>query len=145
MAPLTIGTLAKATASNVETIRYYERIGILPPPPRSDGGHRIYGDAHLRRLTFVRRSRELGFTLEQIRGLLALVDGDTYTCAEVQALTLDHIADVRCKIADLKKLEKVLKSMAAQCEGDEVPDCPIIDALFQGAPKAADSQGRPGR
>jgi MerR family mercuric resistance operon transcriptional regulator len=135
MAPLTIGTLSKATASNVETLRYYERIGILPAPPRSDGGHRIYGDAHLRRLTFVRRSRELGFTLKQIRGLLALVDGDTYTCAEAQALTLAHIADVRRKIADLKKLEQVLSAMAAECAGGGVPDCPIIDALFQGAPE----------
>jgi MerR family mercuric resistance operon transcriptional regulator len=127
----TIGTLSKLTGCNIETIRYYEHIGLLPAPPRTEGGHRTYGDAHTRRLTFVRRSRELGFTIEEVRELLSLVDGKRYTCEEVQALTLDHLADVKKKLADLRRLERVLKNMAAQCSGGKVPECPIIDALFE--------------
>lgn len=131
MKPITIGGLSKRTGVNIETIRYYERIGVLPGAPRTNGGHRVYDEDHLKRLTFVRRSRELGFPLEEVRGLLRMVDGDGYSCDEVNALTLDHLADIRRKIADLKKLEKVLKDMAAQCEGGSVPDCPIVDALFE--------------
>ena len=127
----TIGGLSKQTECNIETIRYYERIGILPEPPRTSGGHRIYDDDHLKRLTFVRRSRELGFTLEEIRQLLGLVDGGDYTCAEVKVITVEHLDDVRQKIKDLRRLERILKEMASQCEDDTVPDCPIIDALFQ--------------
>src|SRR5262245_16891453 len=85
---LTIGALSKRTRVNVETIRFYERIGILPKPPRSAGGHRIYGDHELMRLGFVRRGRELGFSLDEVRGLLSLVDGGRFTCAEVKAITL---------------------------------------------------------
>ena len=130
MARLSIGALSKATGCNIETIRYYERIGLLPKPPRTEGGHRQYGEAELMRLTFVRRSRALGFTLDEIRGLLGLVDGGAYTCGEVKAITLDHLQDIRRKIADLKRLEAVLRDMAAQCEGGTVPDCPVIEALF---------------
>ncbi len=132
MKPFTIGPLSKGTGCHIETIRYYERIGLMPKPSRSPGGHRLYEDDHLRRLTFIRRSRELGFTLEEVRGLLRLVDGGSYTCAEVKALTLDHAAEVRRKVADLRKLERVLEAMAAECEGGEVPECPIIDTLYQG-------------
>lgn len=132
MTPFTIGSLSKGTGCKIETIRYYERIGLMPKPPRSPGGHRLYEEAHLKRLTFIRRSRELGFTLHEVRGLLRLVDGGEYSCAEVKALTLDHAAEVRRKVADLRKLERVLKEMAAECEGGEVPECPIIDALYQG-------------
>ncbi len=132
MKPFTIGALSKGTSCHIETIRYYERIGLMPKPPRSPGGHRLYEEDHLRRLTFIRRSRELGFTLEEVRGLLRLVDGGSYTCAEVKALTLDHAAEVRRKVADLRRLERVLKEMAAECDGGEVPECPIIDALYQG-------------
>ncbi len=127
----TIGTLSKLTGCNIETIRYYERIGLLPAPPRTEGGHRMYEEAHARRLTFIRRSRELGFTIQEVRELLELVDGKRYTCDEVQALTLDHLADVKQKMADLRRLERVLKNMAAQCSGGKLPECPIIDALFE--------------
>ncbi len=131
MKPFTIGALSKGTGCHIETIRYYERIGLMPKPPRSPGGHRLYEDDHLRRLTFIRRSRELGFTLEEVRGLLRMVDGGSYTCAEVTTLTLDHAVEVRRKVADLRKLERVLKEMAAECDGGEVPDCPIIDTLYR--------------
>ena len=126
---LTIGPLSKRTQVNIETIRYYEREGLLPAPPRSEGGYRLYGDEHLRRLVFIRRGRELGFSLDEVRDLLQMVDGG-YTCGEVQALTLEHLGSVRKKVADLRRLERTLKNIAAQCEGGAVPDCPVIDALF---------------
>ena len=128
---MTIGPLSKQTGCNIETIRYYERIGIMPPPPRTEGGHRLYREEHLKRLTFIRRSRELGFTLKDVRNLLSLVDGDDFTCDEVKTMTLEHAGDVRRKIADLRKMERVLKDMVSQCDRGDVPDCPVIDALFQ--------------
>ena len=128
--PVTIGTLSARTGCNIETIRYYERIALLPSPPRSPGGNRLYGSEHLKRLTFIRRSRELGFTLDEVRTMLSLVDGGACTCANVQALSAQHLQSVRHKIRDLKKLEKTLAAIVSQCSGDKVPECPIIEALF---------------
>jgi MerR family transcriptional regulator, mercuric resistance operon regulatory protein len=122
--------VAARAGCNIETVRYYEQVGLLPAPPRSEGGHRLYQDDLVRRLLFIRRARGLGFTLDEIRGLLRLVDGGSYTCAQVEDLALAHIGEIRRKIADLQKLEAVLQSMAAQCTGGEMPDCPIIEALF---------------
>ena len=131
---LTRGQVSERTGCHIETVRYYERIGLLPPPPRSKGGHRIYNRDHLKRLTFICRGRELGFTLKQVRGLLRLVDGGDYSCGEVKALTLDHLGEIQRKVADLRRMARVLKEMAAQCEGGTVPDCPIIDTLFRERP-----------
>jgi MerR family mercuric resistance operon transcriptional regulator len=125
------GELAQRSGCNIETVRFYERQGLLPAPPRTAGGHRDYAPEHLKRLTFIRRSRELGFTLSEVRALLALVDGSDWTCAEIRAMTLEHLADVRRKIADLRKLAQILKDMAAQCDGGVVPECPIINALLE--------------
>jgi MerR family mercuric resistance operon transcriptional regulator len=127
---LTRGELAGRTDCNIETIRYYEQVGLLPPPPRSQGGHRLYGPDLVKRLTFIRRSRDLGFTIEEIHGLLRLVDGRNYTCAEIEALASEHVREIRRKIVDLRKLKSVLETMASQCSKGKVPDCPIIDALF---------------
>ena len=127
---LPIGALSKQSGVNIETIRYYEKIGVMPAPLRSAGGYRMYSSDHLKRLGFVRRGRQLGFSLDELRGLLHLVDGHAYTCAEVHALTLQHLGEVRRKIADLRRLQKVLAEMAAQCTEDLVPECPVIDALF---------------
>ena len=132
-----IGELARQSDVNIETIRYYEKIGVMPAPARSAGGYRVYGPEQLKRLSFVRRGRELGFSLDELRGLLRLVDGHTCTCAEVRALTLDHVAEVRRKIADLRRLERVMADMAAQCTGNRVPECPVIDALFDARPISA--------
>ena len=132
MAELTIGRLAARTGVNIETIRYYERIGMIPPPPRSAGGQRRYEESHLRRLSFVRRCRELGFPLDEIRTLLALVDGGSYSCAEVRDMTVRQLDAVRRRIADLLVMERTLDTMAAACAGGSVPDCPIVDALFAG-------------
>lgn len=128
--PLTRGRVSKMTGCNIETIRYYERVGLMPPPPRSAGGHRIYDDTLVRRLRFIRRCRELGFTLEEIRTLLDLVDRDDYTCAEVKDISIAHVEEVRRKIRDLRRLEKTMMGMVKQCDGGAVPDCPVIDALF---------------
>ncbi|GAB4570903.1 MAG: helix-turn-helix domain-containing protein [Rhodothalassiaceae bacterium] len=121
--------LAERTGCNLETIRYYEKIGLMPEPPRTASGYRIYDARHVSRLRFILRGRELGFAIEELRGLLRLVDRGTQTCAEVKALTERHLADVRARIADLRRIEKVLATTAAQCSGDEVPDCPVLDAL----------------
>lgn len=128
-APTTIGALSEATAVNIETIRYYERIGLLPPPPRSAGRHRLYGDSHRQRLIFIRRARELGFSLGEVRALLGLGGNHDLTCGEVRTLTQRHITAIRDKVRDLKRLEHILSDLAAQCKSDKVPDCPILDAL----------------
>lgn len=127
---LSRGSLAGQTGVNIETIRYYEKIGLMPDPTRSSGGHRIYDQTHLKRLSFIRRSRELGFTLQEIRELLELVDGGDYTCADVRDRTLTHLDDVAKKIRDLEKMRRTLKAMASKCDGGLVPECPILDALY---------------
>ena len=130
---LPIGALSAATGVNIETIRYYEKIGLMPVPPRTEGRQRIYDGSHLKRLTFIRRGRELGFSLDQLRELLGLVRGHDLTCAGVKSMTEGHVADIRRKVKDLKKLERLLTNLAAQCQGDAVPDCPILDALSKGS------------
>ena len=129
-----IGALSRATGVKIETIRYYERQELLDNPPRTEGGHRSYGQEHLKRLFFIRRSRQLGFSMEEIRELLVMVDGDSYTCGQIKALTVEHAKSIRKKIADLEKMESTLLRISAQCKGGKVPDCPIVDALsdFQG-------------
>jgi MerR family mercuric resistance operon transcriptional regulator len=134
---LTRGVLAARSGCHIETIRYYERIGVLPPPPRSGGGHRLYNSGLVRRLNFVRRGRELGFTLEEIRGLLRLVDGGKYTCGQIEKLAQAHAHDIERKIADLRKMKSVLTRMAMQCHGGTIPKCPIVDALFDSSDLAS--------
>lgn len=123
------GELSQRTGCNLETIRYYDKIGLMPDPPRSASGYRVYDETHVARLRFILRGRELGFSIKEIRGLLSLVDRGTQTCAEVQALTEQHLSEVRAKIRDLKRIEKVLAETAAQCSGEEVPECPVLEAL----------------
>lgn len=125
-----IGALSEKTGVNIETIRYYERIGVMPKPPRNSAGHRVYDQEFLKRLGFIKRSRELGFTLDEVRALLRLVDGGDYTCDEVRALTLLHRTDIRTKIKDLQRLEDTLTEISDKCRGGNVPHCPIIEALY---------------
>jgi MerR family transcriptional regulator, mercuric resistance operon regulatory protein len=136
-----IGSLARESAVNIETIRYYEKIGLMPKPARSRGGYRLYDADHLKRLTFIRRGRELGFSLDELRNLLRLVDGHAYTCAEVRALTLEHVAAIRRKIADLGRLERVMMTISSQCSDRKIPDCPVIDALFRKGAVSSGSRG----
>jgi MerR family mercuric resistance operon transcriptional regulator len=129
---LSIGRLSKSTGCNIETIRYYEKVGLLPATPRTEGGHRVYGIHHAKRLGFVRRSRELGFSLGEVRTLLSLADGGGYDCGKVRELTLEHLGSVKNKIKDLRKLEQTLTKISNACEGGSAPACPIIEALFGG-------------
>ncbi len=122
--------IARATGCNLETIRYYEKVGIMPDPPRTANGYRCYDDTHVRRLKFVMRSRDLGFSLEEIRGLLGLVDDRSQTCAQVQFVAEAHLEDVQAKIADLTRIERVLSKTVARCTGDAAPECAVIDALL---------------
>lgn len=124
------GELAKLTACNIETIRYYEQIGLLPNPPRSMNGHRVYDEELKRRLIFIIRSRALGFSTAELKGLLTLVDKHKYTCGEVQDLTKKHLETVRQKISDLQNLENSLDKMISKCSGGGIPECPIIDELL---------------
>ena len=124
------GEITRRAGCNIETVRYYEKIGLMPDPPRTAGGHRIYGTEHTKRLAFILRGRTLGFSIKELRGFLDLVDGSAVTCAEVKTRTLNHLVDVRGKLSDLKRLERVLKDISNHCEGDESPECPIIDALY---------------
>ncbi len=124
------GALAKEAGVNVETIRYYENIELMPEPSRTANGYRVYDETDLKRLSFIRRCRELGFPLDEVRGLLGLVDGGNYTCAEVRDLSIVHLGDVRQKIRDLRKMERTLKEMVSQCDGGLVPECPIVDRLY---------------
>lgn len=121
--------LARLTGCNLETIRYYENIGIMPDPPRTAKNYRAYDDTHVARLRFVMRSRDLGFTLEEIRDLLGLVDGKAGTCADVQVLASRHIESARAKIVDLQRIEQVLTETVSQCTGEDVPECAMVDAL----------------
>jgi Cu(I)-responsive transcriptional regulator len=127
---MTIGDLAKATDVKVVTIRYYEQAGLLPVPPRTAGNYRTYKPEHLRRLQFIRRLRDLGFTLEQVRDLLRLASDRNEACDEVDRITHEHLADVEAKIRDLQKLASELRRLSRCCKGGgQIADCRIIEAL----------------
>ncbi|CDM59874.1 MerR family transcriptional regulator [Rhizobium favelukesii] len=126
---LTIGYLAKKTGTKVETIRFYEKNGLLPEPGRTDGNYRAYDHAHLNRLSFIRRARDLGFSLEQVRGLLKLSDDREQSCAAVDEIANEHRAEVERKIHDLQALKAELDNIIDQCGCGTVADCRIIESL----------------
>jgi len=126
---LTIGDLSKATATKVETIRYYERIGLLAAPDRTSGNYRAYKKSDLDRLSFIRRARDLGFGLEQVRELLGLSDQKQRSCEAVDVIARDHLADVDRKLADLKALRRELDSIIRHCGCGTIAECRIIEAL----------------
>jgi len=128
--PLSIGDLAKATGTKVVTIRYYEQIGLLPVPSRTEGNYRTFTREHERRLRFIRRCRDLGFTLDQIRDLLRLSSEENQECAEVDRITAAHLAEIEKKVADLKRLAGELRRLSKSCRGDGlIADCRIIEVL----------------
>lgn len=130
---LTRSKLARETGCNIETIRYYERVGLLPEPPRSASGYRVYDTVHLRLLRFIQRARELGFTTDRIRDLLKLdAESGQHTRAEVKELTRNHIAEVSSQIHDLERLRERLLAIASHCDGadESAKDCPILLSLF---------------
>lgn len=128
-----VGELANAGGCTVETVRYYEKIGLLPEPPRSAGGHRIYVLEQLKRLSFIRRSRELGFPIDQIRELLRCVDEPGHSCGDLQDMAMLQSSAIQQKIDDLLRLQHALNDMSARCKGKGYPlkDCPVIEALFR--------------
>ncbi len=133
LATFSIGELCRRTGVNIETIRYYERARILPMPPRTASGRRVYGPAESRTLRFIRRARELGFSLTEIRNLLALsAENGRGTCGEVREVAARHLTDIRSKIADLCAMEQVLAETVARCDAGELSGCPVIETLSTG-------------
>jgi len=126
---LSIGELSKLTSVNIETIRYYERIKMLPLPPRTAGGRRVYDPTHHRILAFIRRSRQLGFSPDQTRALIQLGGPEKASCRQVREIAAHHLDDIRAKITDLRKLERLLAKTVAQCTGTAAPVCPVLDIL----------------
>ena len=118
---LPIGALSRRTGCNIETIRYYEKIGLLSAPARSDGGHRLYGYGHLMRLGFVRRARELGFTLDEVRTLLGIATANDISCDDAREIATLHLTQVRALIADLQRMEQVLADTVRACNSTTSP------------------------
>jgi MerR family mercuric resistance operon transcriptional regulator len=131
---ITIGQLANAATVNLETVRYYERIGLMPRPDRTPSGHRSYDEKHVRHLSFIRRARELGFSIEDIRALLVLSAPAQRSCAEVKEIASAHLISVQAKLADLARLENILATTVAQCSGDAASVCPVLDILDKPQP-----------
>ena len=124
-----IGELAKATGTKAETIRYYEREGILPAADRTDSNYRDYSQNHLAALTFVRRARGLGFSMAQVRELLALSDHDEKPCEDVDQLVRQQLSAVDSKIADLSTLREELAQLSRSCQSDRIGECRIVESL----------------
>jgi MerR family transcriptional regulator, mercuric resistance operon regulatory protein len=129
-----IGALSERSGVNVETIRYYERVGLLQKPPRSTGGYRLYQMTDADRLCFIRRARDLGFSLDEIRHLLDLVDQKSRSCRRVHDIGALHLADVRAKIRDLRRMERVLATMVKSCAQGTMPTCPLLESLGASSP-----------
>jgi Cu(I)-responsive transcriptional regulator len=126
---LKIGDLARATDTKVETVRYYERIGLMPPPERTQGNYRSYTAAHLQRLNFVRHARGLGFDIAEIRSLLDLADQPERDCAEADRIASGHLSAVEAKIAQLEVLRAELERMVGECRGGRVADCRVLEVI----------------
>jgi MerR family transcriptional regulator, mercuric resistance operon regulatory protein len=138
---LAIGALSQKTRCKVETIRYDEKAGLLPAPARSPGGYRLYRDDHLKRLTFIRRARALGFAIEEVRTLLTLADERRRPCAEVRVVATAHLKEVQAKIADLRAMERVLRETVVRCADGRRTRCPLIEALYTEAPASGSRVG----
>lgn len=126
---ISIGALAKRSGVQAETIRYYEMEGLLRRPERSAGGYRLYDASDVKRLSFIRQARDLGFKLDAVRRLLGLADRKVNTCDEVRQLANAHLEEVRAKLADLRRMERVLSDLVRSCKGSPVPECPLLEAL----------------
>lgn len=126
---IAIGEAARRADCNVKTVRYYEEIGLVPPPRRSPGGQRVYDEAHVERLVFIRRARELGFPLETIRALLDLADQPGRSCEAVDGIARARLAEVERRIEALEALRGELERMIAECAGGRIAECRIIDTL----------------
>ena len=126
---MNIGALAKATGTKVETVRWYEQVGLLPAPTRTSGNYRSYDAAHLGRLSFIRRARDLGFSLDQVRALLDIAGQQDQACEAVDVIAREHLEEVDRKIADLQALRRELDCLIGQCRHGKVAECRIFEAL----------------
>lgn len=126
---LSRGELARRTGVNLETIRYFERTGIIPEPPRTEGGHRVYDETHVRTLGFVRRAKSLGFTPDEVRTIIELGGPEKAPCAEVREIAAHHLQQVRSKIADLVEIERLLAETIDHCSGRPEPECAVIEMI----------------
>ena len=126
-----IGEIARLTGLGNETVRYYEQAGVLPPAGRAANGYRLYSEEHLKQLRFIKRCRELGFSLDKVRSLLDLAGNTNMTCKSVKAIAEEHLEDIRRNIADLQAMEQALSEIVQPCSGDTSSRCPILDVLFE--------------
>lgn len=133
-----IGEMARNGNCKVQTIRYYEQIGLLPKPQRTQGNQRVYSRLHFDRLRFIRHSRELGFSLDHIRQVLELSDGSENSCAKVDRIAKEHLREVESKIRRLQSLRKELKRMLSECAGNRISDCRIVKVMSDHALCLAD-------
>ena len=140
---LTIGRLAQAAGCKVQTVRYYEQIGLLPPPARSEGNQRLYARSDVDRLAFIRHARELGFPLQAIRDLLSLSDEPEQSCAAADSIARDQLEQVERRIARLEALKSELERMIAQCQGDRIAECRVIEVLSDHSLCETEDHGRP--
>lgn len=128
---MNIGQAAKASGVNAKLIRHYESIGIIPKAGRSDSGYRVYSNADVNILSFVRRARGLGFSMKEVKKLVGLWRNKARSSADVKSLALAHVKDMEQKVAELESMVKTLKHLAKSCHGDNRPECPIIDSLAE--------------
>lgn len=134
---MNIGQAARASNVSAKMIRYYEQTGLIPKATRSEAGYRNYGPSDVHTLRFIRRARDLGFSVEQIGELLALWRDRSRVSADVKAVTLSHVADLKAKIVELQAMTRTLEHLADNCQGDERPECPIIEGLAEAAETAS--------
>lgn len=139
---MNIGQAANTSGVSAKMIRYYEQIGLIPKTERRDTGYRVYSDDGVHQLMFIRRARDLGFTVEQIRELLALWSDRSRASADVKAVALDHVHALRTKVAEIEGMIATLETLAASCHGDDRPDCPIIQGLEEGLASPASRPSR---
>jgi len=140
-----IGQAAQLSGVSAKMIRHYESIGLIPPPSRTFAGYRLYNEADVHRLSFIRRARGLGFSIRQIEALLGLWDDRTRASVEVKRLAQAHVDELAAKIDEMQAMQRTLQHLAQRCHGDDRPECPILDNLASTTPAADDARAAPGR
>jgi MerR family copper efflux transcriptional regulator len=138
---MNIGEAAEASGVSAKMIRYYEQVGLIAAPARTASGYRVYADGDIHALRFIRRARDLGFTVEQISGLMQLWRDRSRASADVKRIALAHVGVLEAKMREIEEMAKALKHLAATCHGDGRPDCPIIEELAEGASASAEGIG----
>lgn len=131
---MNIGQAAAASGVSAKMIRYYESIGLVAPASRTGSGYRVYADADIHTLRFIRRARDLGFSVDQMQNLLALWRDQSRASAEVKRIALDHVSELERKMRELEEMAEALRHLARHCRGDSRPDCPILHELAEGDP-----------